>query len=97
MVLATFLHAIIEILHILINAYMWIVIIATLITFVRPDPYNQIVQTLYRLTEPIFAQVRRVLPTVFNGIDFAPLFVIIFLKFIDLFLIGIFRHYVASI
>ena len=47
MVFATFLNAITEILHILINAYMWIVIIAALITFVRPDPYNQIVQKFF--------------------------------------------------
>ncbi|MBR7117743.1 MAG: YggT family protein [Helicobacteraceae bacterium] len=96
MVLATFLNAITEILHILINTYMWIVIISALITFVRPDPYNQIVQILYRLTEPVFMQVRRALPTIFNGIDFAPLIVIIFLKFIDLFLIGILRNYVVG-
>ena len=97
MILATFLNAIVEIVHILINAYMWIVIISALISFVRPDPYNQIVQILYRLTEPVFMQVRRILPTIFNGIDFSPLIVIIFLKFIDLFLIGILRNYVASI
>ena len=96
MVLTTFLNAITEILHILINTYMWIVIISALITFVRPDPYNQIVQILYRLTEPVFMQVRRALPTIFNGIDFAPLIVIIFLKFIDLFSIGILRNYVVS-
>lgn len=96
MVFATFLNAITEILHILINTYMWIVIISALLSFVRPDPYNQIVQILYRLTEPVFMQVRRVLPTVFNGIDFAPLIVIIFLKFIDLFVIGILRNYVTS-
>ena len=97
MVFATFLNAITEILHILINAYMWIVIIAALITFVRPDPYNQIVQILYRLTEPVFMQVRRVLPTIFSGVDFAPLIVIIFLKFIELFFIGILRNYVSSL
>ncbi len=97
MILATFLNAIIEILHILISAYIWVVIIASLITFVRPDPYNQIVQILYRLTEPVFIQVRRVIPTIFGGIDFAPLIVIIFLKFIDLFFIGILRNYVSSL
>ncbi len=40
--------------------YKWIVIISALLTWVRPDPYNPIVQMLYRLTEPVYAKIRRV-------------------------------------
>ena len=36
--------------------YKWIVIISALLTWVRPDPYNPIVQMLYRLTEPVYAK-----------------------------------------
>lgn len=97
MILATFLKAIAEILHMLITTYMWVIIIASLISFVRPDPYNQIVQILYRLTEPVFMRVRKIVPTIFYGIDFAPLIVIILLKFIDLFFVGILKNYVATL
>ena len=87
MVIATLLQAIAQILHMVINIYIWVVIIAALITWVRPDPYNPIVQTLFRLTEPAYALVRRFIPTVIGGIDLAPLIIIIALQFIDLFFV----------
>ena len=86
-VIATFLQAIAQILHMVISIYIWVIIIAALISWVRPDPYNPIVQTLYRLTEPAYALVRRFIPTVIGGIDLAPLIIIIALQFIDMFLV----------
>jgi YggT family protein len=71
------------IIHSLITIYIWVVIIAALLTWVRPDPTNPIVQVLYRLTEPAYALVRRYVPTVFNGIDLAPLIIIVGLQIID--------------
>ena len=84
-VLATLIEAFATILHTLINIYIWVVIIAALITFVRPDPYNPIVQILFRLTNPVYAFIRRLVPTLIGGIDLAPLIVILTLQFIDLF------------
>jgi YggT family protein len=76
------------ILNSLINVYIWIVIIAALLTWVKPDPYNPIVQILYRLTEPAYAFVRRI-PTVFNGLDLAPLILIIGLQILSVILINL--------
>jgi YggT family protein len=84
-VLATLIEAFATILHTLINIYIWVVIIAALITFVRPDPYNPIVQILFRLTNPVYAFIRRLVPTLIGGIDLAPLIIILTLQFIDLF------------
>ena len=69
----------------LIGIYMWIVIIAALLSFVKPDPFNPIVQFLYRMTNPAYAMVRRFIPTIFNGIDLAPLVIIIALQIIQIF------------
>ncbi len=69
----------------LVGVYMWVVIIAALLTFVRPDPFNPIVQFLYRITNPAYALVRRFIPTVFNGVDLAPLVIIIALQIIQIF------------
>ncbi|MCD6258749.1 MAG: YggT family protein [Helicobacteraceae bacterium] len=63
-----------------INIYIWVVIIAALLSFVNPDPYNPIVQFLYRITNPAYAFVRRFIKTQFNGIDLAPLVIIIGLQ-----------------
>ena len=65
--------------------YIWIIIIASFLSFVRPDPYNPVVQVLTRLTEPAFAFIRRKLPfVVMSGIDLSPLIIIFGLQFIDI-------------
>jgi len=96
-VLVTLIEAIAQILSMVITLYTWVVIIAALITWVRPDPYNPIVQILQRLTEPVYAWIRRLVPTVISGIDIAPIIVIILLQFINAFLVKLLFSLAASI
>lgn len=77
------------IVHSLLTVYIWIVIIGALLTWIRPDPYNPIVQIIYRLSEPAYRLVRRMMPTVFNGLDLAPLIIIILLQVIDVILVNV--------
>ncbi|MDD2829016.1 MAG: YggT family protein [Sulfuricurvum sp.] len=84
------------IVHSLITMYIWVVIIGALLTWVRPDPYNPIVQIIYRLTEPAYRLVRRTIPTVFNGLDLAPLILVVILNVIDIILINIINALVLS-
>lgn len=77
------------IVHSLLTVYIWIVIIGALLSWVRPDPYNPIVQVIYRLSEPAYRTIRRIMPTVFNGLDLAPLILIISLQVIDVILVNI--------
>lgn len=93
MILGTFLGAIGEILHIIITVYFWVVIVAAVCSLVQANPYNRIVQILYAITEPLYAKMRRIVPTIFGGIDFAPFIVIIVLQFIDLFFVRILLNY----
>lgn len=85
MVLSTFIEAIAQILEIIINIYIWVVIISALITWVQPDPYNPIVQMLRRLTEPVYEYIRKYVPTLIGGIDLAPIIIILGLQFLELF------------
>lgn len=78
--------SVLTILFSIIFLYKWVVIISALLTWVRLDPHNPIVQMLYRLTEPAYAFIRRYIPTVFNGIDLAPLILIFALIFLETFL-----------
>jgi YggT family protein len=71
----------------LLTVYFWIVIVATLLTWVNPDPYNPIVRFLYSVTEPVFDWLRERLPVVFGGIDFSPLIVIFVIAFLQQYLI----------
>ncbi|MFT7879564.1 MAG: YggT family protein [Sulfurimonas sp.] len=83
--MSALIYAIVQTLHTLITLYIWIVIIAALISFVQPDPRNPIVQILHRLTEPVLSFIRRKLPfVVFSGVDLSPLVVILGLQFLDI-------------
>ncbi|MBI3873440.1 MAG: YggT family protein [Arcobacter sp.] len=75
----------------IISLYKWIIIISALLSWVQPDPYNPIVQMLYRLTEPAYSFVRRFIPTVIGGMDLAPLILIFGLQFLEIFLSSLFR------
>ena len=80
-------YSIVQMIHTVINLYIWIVIIAALLSFVRPDPRNPIVQILYRLTEPVYDVLRRKMPfLIVGGIDLSPLVIILGLQFIDTFM-----------
>ncbi|OPX26774.1 MAG: hypothetical protein B1H07_03555 [Campylobacteraceae bacterium 4484_166] len=69
-----------------ITLYKWVIIISALLSWVRPDPFNPIVQLLDRLTAPAYAMVRKIIPTVFGGIDLAPVILIFVLIFFETFL-----------
>lgn len=84
------------IVHSLLTVYIWVVIIGALLSWVRPDPYNPIVQIIYRLTEPAYALIRRMFPTVFNGLDLAPIILIILLNVIDVILVNVINALVLS-
>lgn len=70
----------------IINVYIWVIIIAALLSFVNPDPYNPVVQFLSRITGPAYSFVRKLIRTDFNGLDLAPLVIIIGLQVITVLL-----------
>ena len=77
-VLSNALQAVAVVISGLLSLYFWIVIIATVLTWVRPDPYNPIVRVLRQLTEPVFYRVRKWLPfTYTSGLDFSPVVVLL--------------------
>lgn len=91
-VAGNFLTALASVLHMLLQAYIWVVIIRALISWVNPDPWNPIVQMLNRLTDPLLEPIRRKLFRVMGyggmGIDISPLVLIAAIYFLDFFLVG---------
>ena len=77
----------INVLHLAITIYIWLIIIRALISWVSPDPFNPIVRFLYRATEPVLRPVRQALPTYQIGLDLSPLLVIIGLEIVDRFVL----------
>ncbi len=86
-VLGNFVAAFAGVLDVVLIIYMWIVIIAALISWVNPDPYNPIVRFLYGVTEPVFMRIRRVLPLRGLPIDISPIIVIVAIMFLRMFLV----------
>lgn len=97
MIVSTLIEALAQILHMVINIYIWVVIISALITWVKPDPYNPIVQVLRKLTEPVYTLIRKYIPTLIGGVDLAPIIIILGLQFIDLFAVKLLFNLVNAL
>ncbi len=82
-----FFMALARVLDIALTLYLWIIIFRAVISWVNPDPYNPIVQFLYRITEPVMAPIRRRLPFGNIGIDISPIIVILAIIFLQSFLV----------
>ena len=73
-----------KVLGVVLNIYMWTIIIRALISWVNPDPYNPIVQFLTRVTEPVLRPLRKLVPTWKMGIDLSPLIAILIIYFLEI-------------
>ena len=81
-ILSNLIIAIANILGMVLSIFWWLLLIRILISWVSPDPFNPLVQFLYRSTEPILEPIRRFLPLM-GPIDFSPIiafFLIVFLR-----------------
>ena len=87
MVINAFWVAFFSVIFLLIDLYVWIVIIRALVTWVNADPYNPIVKILSQLVDPVTRKIRKWLPFVRVGmVDLSPLVLVFFLYFIKVFL-----------
>ena len=64
-------YQVIRLIMLLLDIYTWIIIAAALISWVNLSPYHPVVRTLRRLTEPVLAPIRRLLPPT-GAVDFSP-------------------------
>lgn len=86
-ILGNFIAAIAVILGYIITILTWLIVARALISWVNPDPYNTIVQLLHRVTEPILAPFRKIVPAFNIGIDISPILAILSLWFVRLFIV----------
>ncbi|HMK48585.1 MAG TPA: YggT family protein [Thermodesulfovibrionales bacterium] len=86
-IIANFIIAAASILRVLLDIYMWIVIISALLSWVNPDPYNPIVRFLHAVTDPVLNRIRRVIGYRLGPIDISPMVVILGIMFVKYFII----------
>lgn len=88
-VLANFIRALAGVISFLLSVFYWLILIRALISWVNPDPLNPIVQFLEKVTEPILAPIRRILPVNLRlGIDISPIIAFLAIMFLRSFLVS---------
>ena len=83
-------RAVLDIILIILDLYVWLLIasaiLSWLIAFNVVNTRNQFVaavaEFLYRITEPVLAPIRRMLPSL-GGLDVSPIVVILIIMFIQ--------------
>ena len=72
---------IVRLIMFVLDIYTWVIIAAAVISWVTPNPYNPLVRLLRRLTEPVLAPIRQLLPPWKTfGLDFSPMIVILLVQ-----------------
>ncbi len=82
----------IEAVAVILDKVLWIynivIMIAAILSWVSPDPFNPLVQMLRAATQPIFDWIRRRLPFAVVGmLDLSPMILLLILWFARMFLV----------
>ena len=86
-VLGNFFQALAAVAGYALEILKWLIIIRALLSWVSPDPYNPIVQFIERSTEWILDPFRRWIPSYKIGLDLSPIFAILLIYFLQMFLV----------
>ncbi len=78
-------------------AYLWIVVARTLLSWVRPNPYNPLVRIICRLVDPVTYRISRVIPTRAGMVDFSPFILVIAIWFLQELLLRAIRSFTVTI
>lgn len=60
---------------------LWMIILRAILSFVSPDPYNPMVQMLYRLSDPLLKPFQKLIPPI-GGLDLSPVFAVLVLQLV---------------
>lgn len=97
--LGNVLISIARLLSMAVTVYTYLILGAVIISWVGADPHNPIVRFLRQVTEPLFYQVRKILPRFFfkTGLDFTPMIVLVLLLLFDNIVVHFLYQYGASL
>ena len=78
--------------NMIFNILYFLLVIRIILSWFGINPYNDIVQLLYKVTEPLLMPFRR-LPLRMGPIDFSPILAFMALWFLRSFVVGVLSHY----
>ncbi len=87
-IMGNFFRAIAVVLDWGLSLFMWIIIARAVLSWVNPDPYNNIVRFINSATEPVLYQIRRRIPFDLAGLDISPIIAILIVIFLQTFVVG---------
>jgi YggT family protein len=77
--LGLLLAALAELVMMVLNVFMFSIIIQVILSWVNPGSYTPVTALLYSLTRPVLGPIQRIIPPI-SGIDLSPLFALIGLQ-----------------
>lgn len=75
-----------KLLSVLINLYIFTILIQALMSWFNPRQYNPVAVLLWRMNEPLLRPVRRLIPPLGGTFDLSPLIVIVALEALSIFM-----------
>lgn len=93
---AAMLLAIPEMITLVINIFLFAILIQVIISWINPGSYNPAISLIHSLTEPLLGPVRRMLPQM-GGLDLSPMVVMIGLFLLEMLLIPPIRMSINSL
>ena len=86
-ILGNFFEAVAVVLDYALSIFMWIIIARAVLSWVNPDPNNNIVRFINNITDPVLYQIRKNLPVNFGGMDISPIIAILGIIFVETFVV----------
>jgi YggT family protein len=87
-----------NIVSVVIRVYEFLIFVRVLLSWINSDPYrpvvtHPVVQILYRITDPVLAPLRRVIPPVGGALDISPIVALFALEILRLILVTLLRSF----
>ena len=57
------------------DAYIFVIFVRVILSWIRHDPYHPLIRIVYQITEPPLSWIRRYVPN-FGGLDLSPMILI---------------------
>jgi YggT family protein len=72
----------VRLVNLVLTLYSLVIIARTLLSLIRISPYHPVMDFVIRITEPVLAPIRQVIPPI-GPIDISPLVALLLLRFVE--------------
>jgi len=87
--------AIPELISLIINIFLFAILIQVIISWINPGSYNPAISLIHSLTEPVLGSVRRRMPEM-GGLDLSPMVVMVGLVVLEMLLVPPLKDLIAQ-